>query len=318
MTVREFTDEEVAAEVRGLESLQSGSLVAAALLGCGPRAIPPLRSFLLTGRPRGIYQPRQLAVETLAQLAAKEVLIEYLSGPTHVQDAVVRMGEDAVRSTAARELGRWETEDVFACLKDISLGHLLPGVVESLGKFRRLEIMPYFLWALGDGICRSYAEEAIRNLGETARPALLVAVTSPDPSFEEETSSSLQRRRWALRILGDLKLGDDEWERLSDSLDESDPDIVITAARIALQHAPDSEKRNAVRRVLEMLPAANWFLRTEVRTALAEQFDLARKPIEEEIARRTKVDRKQQAFDTVLRLLVNLRNQALGTAHPCR
>ncbi|MGH9687074.1 MAG: hypothetical protein ACRD5K_08300 [Candidatus Acidiferrales bacterium] len=318
MTIREFTDEEIDAQVRGLESLQSGSLAAAALLGCGQRTIPPLRSFLLNGLPRGIYQPRQLAVETLAQLGAKDVLIEYLRDPAHLPDAVVRMGEDAVRSTAARQLARWQTEDVFRCLTNIAMDHLLPGVVESLGKFRRPETMPYFLWALGDGVCRPYAEEAIRNLGEMARPGLVEAATAPDPSCEEETPSSLQRRRWALRILADLELREDEWERLSHSLNESDPDIVITVARIALQDAPAPERRNAVRRMMEMLPAANWFLRTEARTALAEHFDLTRQPIEEEIAQRTKVDRRQQALDTVLRLLVNLREQALEAAHACQ
>ena len=55
--------------------------------------------------------------------------------------------------------------------------------------------MPYFLWALGDGICRSYAEEAIRKLGDRARPFLSDAANSPNPSGDEETPSSLQRRR---------------------------------------------------------------------------------------------------------------------------
>jgi hypothetical protein len=178
--------------------------------------------------------------------------------------------------------------------------------------------MPYFLWALGDGVCRPYAEEAIRNLGETARPGLVEAVTAPDPSLDEETPSSLQRRRWALRILGDLALRDDEWESLSHLLNEADPDIVITAGRIALQEELDAEKQNAVRRMIEMLPAANWFLRTEARAALAEHFNLARKTIDEEIARGMKVDRRQQSLDTVLRLLVNVRNHALEAAHACR
>ena len=65
-------------------------MAAAALIGCGARAIPPLRSFLLQGRPRGIYQPRQLAVETLGQLGAKDVLLEYLNKPLAIKDPVVR------------------------------------------------------------------------------------------------------------------------------------------------------------------------------------------------------------------------------------
>ena len=169
MTTRELSEQEIESLVRDLESLQAGSLAAAALIGCGARAIPPLRRFLLQGRPRGIFQPRQLAVETLAQLGAKEVLIEYLDKPLPTKDPVVRFGEDAVRSTAARALARWPDDEVFHCLLRVGLDHLLPGVVEALGTFRRTEAMPYFLWALGDGVCRSSAEEAIRALGATAQ-----------------------------------------------------------------------------------------------------------------------------------------------------
>jgi hypothetical protein len=315
MKTRTFTDEEIEAQVRGLDSLQGGSLAAAALIGCGERAIPHLRSFLLGGRPRGIFQPRQLAVETLAELGAKDVLIEYLSNPPTINDAVVRMGEDAVRSTAARELGRWRTEDVFQCLVSAGTDHLLPGIVEALGKFRRPETMPYFLWALGDSICRSCAEEAIRNLGEAARTALLDGATAPTPSLEEENASSLERRRWALRILSDVKATENDWGRLRNLLDETDPDIVITTARISFEIGPQLDKRLAVRRMIEALPRASWFLRTEARAALKEHFDLAREQVEDEITRRMTADGKNQAQDVVLRLLVNLRNQALEMDH---
>lgn len=287
-------------------------MAAAALIGCGERAIPPLRSFLLNGRPRGIYQPRQLAVETLAELGAKNVLIEYLNKPIAIKDAVVRMGEDAVRSTAARELGRWTTEDVFECLMRAGMDHLLSGIVETLGKFRRIETMPYFLWALGDGVCRSCAEEAIRNLGVAARPPLLDAAKARTPSAEEENPSSIQRRRWILRILSDLKVSGEDWTRLRGLLEENDPDIVITTARIGLEIAPEPDKRHAIRQMIETLPRADWFLRTEARAALAEHFGIAQKEIEDEIAQRTKADGKEQALDVVLRLLVNLRNQALA------
>jgi len=290
-------------------------MAAAALIGCGARAVPFVRSFLLNGRSRGVYQPRQLAVETLAQLGAKEVLVEYLSKPTQIKDAVVRMGEEAVRSTAARELGRWQTEDVFQCLVAAGMGHLLPGVVESLGKFRRPETLPYFLWALGDSICRSYAEEAIRNMGAAARPALLDAATKRTPSPEEETSSSLQRRRWVLRILCDWHVPRDDWQALRELLDDTDPDIALTAARIALEVASEPEKCRAVRRIIETLPVADWFIRTEARAALAEHYHFAEEQVEDEIARRMRADGKHQGLDVVLRLLVNLRNRVCGTGN---
>jgi hypothetical protein len=313
MMVREFTDQEIESLVRDLESLRGGSMAAAALIGCGARAIPPLRSFVLHGRPRGIYQPRQLAVETLGELGAKDALLEYLSKPLAIKDAVVRFGEDAVRSTAARELARWQTDDVFECLRGAGLDHLLPGIVESLGAFRRIETMPYFLRALGDGVCRSYAEEAIRGLGIAARPSLIDAADPGNSAVDEESSSSLQRRRWVLRILSDLSLSKQDWMRLRGLLEEDDPEIVITAARIGLEVPQMPDRCRAVRRLIEMLVRADWFLRTEARAALAEHFDVAQGAIEDEIAQRTTAPSKDLGLDVVLRLLINLRNQALET-----
>jgi hypothetical protein len=308
---REFTDEQIQSLARGLESLQGGSMAAAALIGCGRRAIPALHAFLLHGRPRGIYQPRQLAVETLGKLGAKEVLLKYLSSTVPIRDAVVRMGEDAVLSTAARELGVWQTEDVFECLMQIASERILPGIVETLGSFRRVETTPYLLRALGDGVCRSYAEDALRKIGDDAKELLLDAASAKSPSTEEESPSSLQRRRWVARILSDLRLSERDWTKLKPLLEETDPDIVITSAGIGLDVAPGPDRWRAVRRMIEMLPSAGWFLRSEASVALAEHFDISREAIDDEIARRMRVDGKQQALDVVLRLLVNLRNQAL-------
>jgi len=309
MNSARMTDQEIESLTQALESLQGGPMAAAALVACGERAIPSLRDYLLRGRPRGIYQPRQLAVETLARLGAKEVLIEYLSAPATIKDPVVRMGEDAVRSTAARELGRWRSEDVFECLSRLALDSILPGVVESLGGFRRIGSMPYFLLALGDGVCRTQAEEAIRGLGEAARSVLIDAVNTHTPSAEEETPSSFQRRRWALRILLDVGVSERDWGRLEGLLAENDPDIAITAARIGIESAPPPVKLLAIQRIVDRLPTAGWFLRTEARAALAEHFDLAQETVEAEIARRRTAGTKEQALDVILRLLVNLRNQ---------
>src|SRR5579862_1512382 len=311
MSTREFTDEEIESLARGLDSLQGGSMAAAALIGCGSRAVPALRAFLLSGRPRGIYQPRQLAVETLGKLGAKEVLLEYLSRAVPIKDPVARMGEDAVLSTAARELGRWQSEDIFERLSGMACERILPGIVETLGSFRRLQSFPYFLRALGDGVCRSWAEDAIRKIGNDAKELLLDAAGTKNPLGEEESGSSLQRRQWVLRILADLKLCERDWERVRHLLEETDPNIVITTARIGLDVAPVPDKWRAVRRMIEMLPPAGWFLRSEASAALADHFEVSREAIEDEVARRSKVDRKHQSLDVVLRLLVNLRNRAL-------
>jgi HEAT repeat protein len=313
MAGRAHTNEEIQSLVKDLESLLGGQMTSAALIGCGARAIPALRSYLLDGKPRGIYQPRQLAVETLAELGAKEVLLEFLETPSEIKDAVVRFGEEAVRSTAARELGRFPTEEVFERLQKVALNHLLPGLVETFGTFGRTETMPYLLWALGDGICRAPAEESIRKLGDAALPFLIDAAGKTHPSKEEESPSSLQRRRWALRILSDLRVSEEDWSRLIPLLEESDPEVVITACRIGLELAPSPDKWRAVRRLIEMLPRANWFLRTEAQAALADHFEVAQEAIEDEIARRRSSSSKEQAMDLVLRMLVNLRGQVAET-----
>lgn len=310
MTRREYSHDEIRSLVRDLESLKSGQMAAAALVGCGPRAVPFLRSFLLQGKPRGVYQPRQLAVETLAELGAKDVLLEYLEQTPNTQDAVVRFGENAVKSTAARELGRFLTNDVFERLQQIALDRLLPGLVETLGAFERVEVMSYFLLALGDGICRASAEEAIRRLGARALPFLVDAALKPGPSADEETPSSRQRRRWSLRLASRQQLSDGDWLRLRSLLEDRDPEIAMTVSRIALDVAPTEDKERAVRRLIEILPGANWFLRSEAQASLATHFDFAREAVESEIERRSTSNPKEQAMDMVLRLLVNLKNQA--------
>ncbi|MFZ0640693.1 MAG: hypothetical protein WA020_02185 [Candidatus Acidiferrales bacterium] len=261
---------------------------------------------MLNGKPSGIFQPRQFAVETLAELGAKDVLIEYLLQTRKVDDPVARFGEDAVLSTAARELARWTTEDVHGALKKSSNDRLLPGIVESLGVFARKDSIPYFLWALDDGICRQAAEDALREIGESARAFLLEAAGSPNPPAEDEIPSSLQRRRSTLRILGELLMPSSDWAELRPLLNEKDAEIVVSTVRMAMKICPPHDRELAIQRLIEALPTADSFVRTEARTCLAENFSFARPQVETEIARRRKASRKEQAVDVVLRVLVNL------------
>jgi hypothetical protein len=53
-----------------LRSLVDGPSAIERLAACGPRAIPPLREFLLSGRVTSVPQPRMWAVETRARLEA--------------------------------------------------------------------------------------------------------------------------------------------------------------------------------------------------------------------------------------------------------
>jgi hypothetical protein len=310
MADQDWSDSQIQEMVRGLESLRGGDFASAALIGCGPRAIEPLRRYLLQGKPRGIFQPRQLAVETLAALGARDVLLEYLQQSRRIVDPVVRFSEANVQSTAARALSHWLSDDVYLELKHLADTQLLlPGLVEALAEFRRVETVPYFLWALGDGECREAGEEALRKIGVAARPLLAEAATTPIPSGDEESPSSRIRRRKVLGILADGQVSDAEWRALRPLLDDRDTEIAAIAARIALQVGSTPDQTKAAKKLIESLPRADWFLRTYVRSCLADHYDVARPQIESEIATRNAGDDKERALDMVLRLLVNLKTQ---------
>jgi hypothetical protein len=101
---QDLSDEEIQGLVESLNSLHEGELGVAIVVACGERAIPLLRQFLLHGKPSGIFVPRQRALRALAELGAKDVLLEYLVFERHIADPVVAHGEEGVRNTAARAL----------------------------------------------------------------------------------------------------------------------------------------------------------------------------------------------------------------------
>jgi len=166
---RDLPDEEIEALVQSLNSLHEGELGVDMLVACGERAIEPLRRFLLHGKPSGIFVPKQRAVKALAELGAKEVLLDYLAFDEQIADPVAAHGEEAVKNTAARALGAWHTEDVYQALLRALRHRRLHGVIEALGEFPgRAEAVPELVAALEDDFCRSSAEDVLRNLGDVA------------------------------------------------------------------------------------------------------------------------------------------------------
>jgi hypothetical protein len=83
---------------------------------CGERAIRPLRDILLYREIDGISIPRPQVVWALAELGARDVLLEYLAMEEDIADPIVREAEDAVKNTAARALAEWGNEDVVSAL----------------------------------------------------------------------------------------------------------------------------------------------------------------------------------------------------------
>lgn len=304
------SEERVQKLVDRLNSLKEGEFAVVELVACGKGAVEPLRRFLLYGKPNGIFQPRQHAVEVLAELGAKDVLLEYLTFEKHISDPVDRYGEEAVENTAARVLGGWRDEDVYNVLLRLLRGKPMPGVIETIGEYRRTEAIPDFIRALGDDVAGGPAEEALRKVGEPARRPLMDAALTPVPSAADETPSSLRRRAAALRLLAERNLSVEDGRNLAALTRDRDPEIAARACRIALLGAEESRRQLAVRRLVEVLPDADLFLQTEIEGWLLRCFDSARIVLDEEIARRQPVTEATRSTDKVMRFLLAVKRRA--------
>ena len=302
----QLSDDKIRELVESLNSLHEGELGVSMLVACGERAVPQLRDFLLHGRPSSVFMPRQRAVQALAELGAKDVLLEYLLSERPIADPVLAHAEDAVKNTAARALARWPTDDVFCALLNQLHNRPLPGVIEALGELGRKEAIPDLVCVLEDDFCRSFAEDALRRIGEPARSALIEAARPPDPSGADETPRSRGRRRSALRLLERLEFSRADWSRLAALLYERDAEIAARAAMIALKAADVKDKIRAIRWLISALPVADWLLQGEIEECLGEHFDFAQSFIWEEIRCRQLALRGLKSVDNVLRLLHGL------------
>jgi len=311
---RDLPEEEIEALVQSLNSLHEGELGIDMLVACGERAVPLLRRFLMEGNPSGIFVPRQRAVRALAELGAKDVLLDYLRLDRLIPDPVAAQGEEAVKNTAARALSAWPTEEVYQVLRDTLRQHRFVGAIETLGEFRRSEAVPELVSALEDDFCRSSAEDALRKLGETPHSALINAARSPEPSGTRETPSSRSRRRSVLRLLESLRLLAEDWSQVAALLYDRDPEIAARAGAVALAVGDLPNKQLAVKRMIELLATSNWLLQGEIQEWLEKCLDIALPSIQEEIDRRQAAESAvTQASDHVLRILLALRRKARDT-----
>lgn len=307
---RDLPPEQIEELVQSLNSLHEGELGVDMLVACGERAIGPLREFLMHGKPTGIFLPRQRAVRALAELGAKDVLIQYLDLNLEISDPVAAHGEEAVQNSAARPLGAWRTDDVYEALERVLQRKHLIGAVEVLGEFERPEAVPQFVAILEDDFCRSAAEDALHKLGESSHSALIEAARTPEPSGSRETPSSRSRRRSVLRLLESLRLFVEDWRKTAALLHDRDPEIAARACAIALAVADDQNKKVAIKRLLEVLPSADWLLQGEIQGWLSAHIDVALPAINEEIKKRQQADPARQAADSVLRSLLAVMRKA--------
>jgi HEAT repeat protein len=292
--------------IEKLNSLLEGEQASAALVACGQPAVEPLRRFLMEGRPSGIYQPRRWAVEALAGLQAKDVLLDYLRSNRPIADPVARMGEDAVQSAAAAALKQWPGDEVCEVLTSIIQHRHLAGAVEALGELGYVEATPSIIAALEDDVCRKTAETALQKLGHAAVPELMIAALNQRPNREEESPLSLRRRSSAAQLLFDIGVSADQWIPLRRLIDETEPGILTAAARMAWQVGARVDAGAIAARLIAALDHADWYFRDEIGDVLVEIFEVAEQMVDHEIARRINQPLEKRVADNALRTLLRV------------
>jgi len=273
---------DVHAALARLRSLHDGDLGVVETIACGDAAIPELKEILFSREPSGIYETRRHAVEALAGLRALDVLREFLAGHRDIRDPVEQTGEDAVMNAAARALGRTPDTRDLPLLFQLAREHPLAGVIETLGTFRQLAALPYFIRALGDDFLRPSAERAIMRLGGKAVPSLAKAALDKDPMFGRESSSSIARRRSVLRLLGALPTRRDDLPAAFFQLvDEKDGWIGFLAIGLCLPHLSQQQIVHAVRASIRYLKSADDLLAHEIEDLLVAHYPLVATDIAE-------------------------------------
>jgi hypothetical protein len=110
--IQNLADKQLRKLVASLNSLHEGGQAIPLLMISGDRAIRPLRDILLCGEVGGLSIPRPQVVWALAELGARDVLLEYLAMERDIADPLTWQAEAIVEQTAARALTAWCSEDV--------------------------------------------------------------------------------------------------------------------------------------------------------------------------------------------------------------
>lgn len=258
-----------------LKSLHDGDLGVVDVIAFGKQAIPALRALLFGREPSGLYQVRCRAVEALAGLGANSDLVDFLSTDRAISDPVELLGEDAVINAAARALAGPHDERVFELLLRLAKRSSLTGVIGALGAFGRAEAIPLLVDALEDDASRATAEAALRRLGKSSRRALIATANLRPPSSDREGESSLRRRRSALKLLIGIGIPQKNWSALRPLMRDGDAKISVLACKVCLMRAPEAERRDAICRLISLLPEADWLLREEIEDCLVTHFEAA-------------------------------------------
>lgn len=265
--------------IAALRSFQHGDRGVLDVIRCGAQAVPFLRTMLFERERSGLFQTRCRVVQALAALDAYDVLIEFLKVNRTIADPVERVGEDAVINAAALALANVRERHVFELLLRLAQRSALTGVIGALGGLGRAEAIPVFIDALEEDASRHTAETALWKLGKKACPALLSTVDLKLPSCGRESESSARRRRSALKLLAEMDRSRAAWRRLRHLMRDDDAPLAVRACEIGLTRGSASERTDAVRRLIELLPQKDWVLREEIEAYLTIHLASAREVI---------------------------------------
>jgi hypothetical protein len=255
--------------INKLKSLHESELGIVEVVACGKSATLALRALLFQREPSGLFHARCRAVDALSALRAYNVLIEYLSVEHTATDPVERLGDDAVFNCAAWAVARTRDEHVFALLLRLAQRPSLSGVIGALGAFGRSEAIPALIGALEEDVSRKVAEFMLRRMGRTARAALLASANQRLPSADRESESSLRRRRSSLMLWAEIGPSPRIWKQVRCLMRDDDAKIALLACKFCLLHAPLGQRRDAINRLVSLLPSADWILREEIESCLA-------------------------------------------------
>ena len=316
MSPADQIDSEISDLIPRLSTVTECDQAAVRLASLGTAAVSALKKFLFEGRPSVVYQPRRAAVEALARIGAKDVLIQYLTWNHPIEDAGSRFGEECVQNAAARELAKFGTRDVLDVLLTFALPRLRPGVVEALGQLGSIEALPYLFRALEDDLCEKAAMDGLRKIGRTAEVALVSAALTALPSSEEERPSSVRRRMRVLQLLVEVGLSAPCWALLKPLFDDANTEIVVEMAKLAVTFGDSNERRSAARRLIEILPNADWFLRGEIEDSLLKLYPEAEAEVEQEFARKNNLTEPERILDPGYRTLRSVRQRTLQKSLP--
>lgn len=267
--------------VEGLNSLTEGESAATMLVSSGVRVIPLVAEFLIRGRPVSVPEPRRRAVRVLADLGAVDDLIRYLEWDKRIADPVLRFSEESVESLAAELLARWPTQRVFDVLLRLGQHRKLIGLCSAFAQLRRPESIPVLIQNLRDGVCGRPAAEALKQMGRVVVPELLAAAITPEMNGETELPASLQKRRLAVRILGQVGLSEDDWNAIRSLSHDDDTEIAARACIAGIPLATEAERILLASRMLTAASNANWLVKCEIQEVLVANYQSLRWVIEQ-------------------------------------